>query len=192
MKDFGLKFNIYEFVLEGLNTGSRVICNPPPVDTDDDYLFLVDTAAIKSLEEKLVEEGFIQAGSMDPNNEIEYQYLWSKNNSGEIHEDIFHTDTGYPIGYKTGTYTLLSITPLPKKSTQAKNLEEWPDYQNLGENHSHLFHSWKKDQLNFILTASLEYFENFYRATILAKKLNLLKKEDRITLFEAIVNDRWP
>lgn len=50
------------------------------------------------------------------------------------------------------------------------------------------FHSWKKDNFNLLLTEDINYYEKFEDATKLAKKLNLLVKKDRITLFNFVIN----
>ena len=34
---------------DSLHTGSRVICNPPPTDTDDDYLFPLGEGTVQAL-----------------------------------------------------------------------------------------------------------------------------------------------
>lgn len=54
------------------------------------------------------------------------------------------------------------------------------------------FHSWRKDDLNVILTISQEYFDRFGKATDLARALMLTEKADRVRLFEAIVRDNYP
>jgi len=43
---------------------------------------------------------------------------------------------------------------------------------------------------NYILTKNFQFFTNFVNATELAKKLNLQKKEDRVTLFSVIVDGK--
>jgi len=43
--------------------------------------------------------------------------------------------------------------------------------------------AYRKDKLNALVTTSKKYFDKFFNATQEAKKLNLLKKEDRINLF---------
>lgn len=80
------------------------------------------------------------------------------------------------------------------KVRNIKDLVEWPSYERLEEYliNGEVFHSWKKDDLNLILTASEDYFEEFAQATMLATKLNLRHKVDRITLFEAITRNQWP
>jgi len=77
--------------------------------------------------------------------------------------------------------------------------------------HSKVFHSWKtppvmtqpehhsdwavedySKTVNLLITCNEEYFEDFCRATFLARALNLKYKPDRITLFEAITRNVWP
>ena len=49
------------------------------------------------------------------------------------------------------------------------------------------FISYKKDELNLIVTDSFDFFQRFKRATALAKLLNLVEKKDRILLFDEIL-----
>ena len=46
--------------------------------------------------------------------------------------------------------------------------------------------AYRKDNLNALITDDPDYFAKFYKATELAKEKNLLKKEDRIALFNEI------
>jgi hypothetical protein len=49
------------------------------------------------------------------------------------------------------------------------------------------FECYRKGNINFIVTEDYEWYKKWVFATKVAKKLNLLKKEDRITLFKAIL-----
>jgi len=49
------------------------------------------------------------------------------------------------------------------------------------------FRSWRKGDLNVITTPSWEFYCKFGTATALAKRFNLLLKEDRIALFQAVL-----
>jgi hypothetical protein len=49
------------------------------------------------------------------------------------------------------------------------------------------FHSYKKDDVNVILTCCEEFFDKFMIATAIAAGMNLLLKEDRIKLFQKIL-----
>lgn len=51
------------------------------------------------------------------------------------------------------------------------------------------FVSMKKDKLNLIITDKYDFYIRFVKATDLAKKLNLLEKQQRITLFQYILYD---
>ena len=48
-----------------------------------------------------------------------------------------------------------------------------------------VFHSMSSGELNLIITDKPDFYRRFLAATHVAKKLNLLKKEDRIALFQA-------
>lgn len=49
------------------------------------------------------------------------------------------------------------------------------------------FRSWRRDELNIITTESSEFFDLFRTATYLAKRFNLLRKAERITLCQAVL-----
>lgn len=49
------------------------------------------------------------------------------------------------------------------------------------------FGSWKKGEVNVILTSSPIFFRRFLAATAVAKRLNLLDKADRVALFQAVL-----
>lgn len=52
-----MSFN--DTVLASDRTGSRVICNPPPTDTDDDYIILVN--GYYDWRELLIDEGWVSS-----------------------------------------------------------------------------------------------------------------------------------
>lgn len=106
--------------------GSRVTCDPPPADTDEDYLVLVKdkratVAALRS------------------------------------------------IGFE--------------HSTDPEKVEK---YEKMNETAAWSFSSLWFGDVNYIVTDSQFFFERFLTATYVCKKLNLLKKEDRIMVFEAV------
>lgn len=148
------------YYTEILHTGSRVICDPPPKDTDDDYLMLTWEGALDALVEKLNKDKYELGGSMNMGGEnyerrgLEIQD-WSKGFEGIDYNKVFRS----------------------YKKSFPKNDEEQSD----------------GGDVNIIVTLDPHYFKLFTRATGLAKKLNLLKKEDRVALFETIVRDvDWP
>lgn len=49
--------------------GSRVTCDPPPIDTDEDFLCLVDECKLNELYNTLIDDGYELGGSA-PFNEI--------------------------------------------------------------------------------------------------------------------------
>ena len=106
--------------------GSRVTCNPPPMDTDQDWLVLVDDQNFDQFASALVQQGWKVGGSLIPN------------------------DANY----------------LPP---------------------SQRFNSFTLGVDNVIATASQEFHDRFLSASATAKHLNLLKKEDRIALFQSVL-----
>lgn len=170
--------NFYERVLP---TGSRVIVseedqkdNPPK---DEDYLMLVSPKNLVPFETHLRAEGWELGGSM-PNGTV------SQN-----------------LSLQGGVETVVSDMTLKTEHTFTEDGKV---------DMSRVFHSWKKAEteiresvfgkkytvgkpdLNIILTCNEEYFDDFTRATFLAKSLNLTNKEDRVILFEALTRDVWP
>lgn len=102
-------------VFKSYPTGSRYICNPPPTDTDNDTIFLVN--GYYDYEEFLLNDGWEPCGD------------------------------GYPDGD---------------------------------------FLAFRKGEENYIVTEDEELFLSYVKATEGAKALNLLNKEDRIKLFQAV------
>ena len=104
--------------------GSRITCNPPPTDTDEDFLCLV---------------------SADKFNEF----------FNLICQD----------------YELGGSVPFNEKDICSDEC----------------FSSFTKGTTNIIATASQVFFDKFMIATNEAKRLNLLEKADRISLFQSIL-----
>lgn len=57
---------------------------------------------------------------------------------------------------------------------------------------SDAFNSFRCDDVNFIVTCSADFYEKFIVATELAKRFNLLKKADRIALFQGVLYHNRP
>lgn len=106
--------------------GSRVTCNPPPTDTDKDWLVLVPYDKYDQFAALLMADGWEVGGS------------------------------AIPIGN---------------------------DYRNPHEK----FNSFTKGSDNVIATCSDEFHRRFLAATAAARRMNLLAKSDRITLFQAVL-----
>lgn len=109
--------NNLPFAINMYPTGSRHICNPPVMDTDIDYIVLVNK------------------------------------NSYDL--DRYLQD----LGFKT-------------------NFEDYPMTE---------FRSWKMEELNYIITDDVGFYNNMVTATRLAKKLNLLDKQQRIACFDYVM-----
>lgn len=116
---------LYKYEAIILPTGSRIICDPPPTDTDQDYVVYIAESNASGLPGDLTERGF----ELDNPNEH----------------------------YR------------PEKG---------------------MFNSWRKDDINLIITFNLQFFENFKEATRIAKYMNIRDKETRIALFQAILYGR--
>lgn len=119
-----------DFFSLALPTGSRVICDPPPEDTDEDWVLLTDDKS----------------------------------------ELITRLDRrGWDIGGSEQTSFERNVFTSFKKSMKGI--------------------PWK---INVIITADPNFFWDFEKATRLCKKLNLLKKEDRVAVFKAIRDNIYP
>jgi hypothetical protein len=117
--------DVSEFAQLISRTGSRVICNPAPTDTDVDYVVL--------------------AGRM-----------WNAFDILDCLEDYGYThNTGVSDAYQ--------------------NMLSFDEEDG--------FMSFKKGEVNYIITPSKDFFDKFCAATISAKELNLLDKQDRIKHF---------
>ncbi len=103
--------------------GSRVTCNPPPLDTDRDYLVVVpnDADAVRNVVMSLESNAFRWEGS-------------------EHYQDA------------------------------------------AGE-----FMSWRRDDVNLIVTANQSFAMRHRAATAVCKRLNLQNKSDRIAVFQAVL-----
>lgn len=120
------KPDIGDFHKQITAVGSRVTCNPPPLNTDQDWLVMVQEGDYAKFAEHLLSTGWDVGGSLTPN------------------------DANY----------------LPEHVR---------------------FNSFTKGEDNVIATASTEFHRRFLAASAAAKRLNLLVKEDRIALFQAVL-----
>ncbi len=100
-------------------TGSREICSPPVLDTDEDYIVL----ATEGYEVWMLKNGYSQDG---------FPQFYTGNDAGG-------------------------------------------------------FRSFRKGNINLIVTTSFDFFDLFCTATQLAKRFNLMAKADRIALFQAVL-----
>lgn len=107
--------------------GSRVTCNPPPLDTDQDFLVVVPPGekSVSNIVSELSHMGF----------------HWE----GNVHYQMVAGDG---------------------------------------------FMSWRREDVNFIVTASDEFARKHRTATALCTRLNLMNKQDRIALFQAVLYGR--
>lgn len=137
-----MTINVYKMVREGIfrevfQTGSRYICTPPVMDTDNDYMCLVSD--LEATHRILTERGCDLGGSMSP--------VTTSTDITENPSDIFDAD--------------------------------FSD-----------FYSYRNGEVNIIITDNEVFYDKFRFATELAQRLNLRKKEDRITLFDAVVRNQ--
>lgn len=68
--------------------------------------------------------------------------------------------------------------------TESNAYDNLADFNNV---QAQQFWSFRKDDINLIVTSSIEFYDKFMFATKIATNLNLKKKIDRIILFQAIL-----
>ena len=192
----------FDYATEILPTGSRVICDVGPnqatqkdffKNSDEDYMLLLEEGVVKPLETRLEAEGWVLGGSLNkPKTKAQYIH---------ISRTAEYESNGYTVKKLAGADAMVMAVKYNKVSLKdLPPLKAYPDM----ETQEGLFRSWKKGvaavnaagskapEINLLLTCSPDYFENFCKATSLAKRLNLLKKEDRVALFQAVTRDVWP
>jgi hypothetical protein len=113
-------------------TGSRVICDPPVEDTDEDYVVLV--RSMGEFEKLVLADG------------------WTKSMGEAYRATVRHAPN-----------------------------EPWG-----AESSVNIFASYRKGDINLIVTHNVAFFRRYRYATQIATALNLREKEDRITLFNMI------
>lgn len=156
-----------------LPTGSRIICNPPVTDTDEDYLILVRKENLAALQNQLVEEEYYCSPGSGGGS-----YRWDTKLS-EVH--TYNED---------GTLDMTNVFQSFKRQEFQGVLNE--DYDEDNDNGEEYLQEPSGPILNILVTCNKDYFEDFTRATYLAKELNLTSKADRVLLFEALTRDKWP
>lgn len=165
-----------------LRTGSRVICSPPPEDTDDDYLVLCTPQQRLELESRLMDDGWQLGGSL-PNGAQTHNNL----NDPEPFVPDMNLNTVHE--YKNGVID---------QSRVFHSWKRWETPAVFGP--SSALNSWLPSvisisagpEINLLVTCNEQYFDDFTRATFLCQGLNLLDKADRVIVFEALTRDVWP
>jgi len=126
MDDFTIDLlNRYECIT--FPTGSRFICDPPVMNTDEDTVVYVTEDQYPALRNDLIAHG-----------------------------------------YRVPAFS-------------------FANYNNLKGD----FISYKKGDVNLIVTWKSDYYDKYVHATLCAKRLNLLNKQDRIKLFEGMIYERY-
>lgn len=96
-------------------------------------------------------------------------------------------------------FCVLLKEPIPKIDLAAfwdnNQLEELGYYEHLDDIYDEdpnkpKFMSYRKHSINLIVTEDPEFFKGFRAASIICKTRNLLKKEDRVKLFEEVFEAR--
>lgn len=117
-----LKCGVSQYVRDYRPTGSWVMCDPPVLNTDKDYIILV--------------------------NDFDSY-------AAELQDD-------YGFECTTGEY------PIPADEACT-------------------FSTFRRGDINLIVTENKGFFDSFCDATVLSTKLNLLDKKQRITLFQYVL-----
>lgn len=115
--------------------GSRVTCNPPPTDTDADYLIYVPASVAQAYLAELTAQDWVS--DLD--------------------------------------------TALIARYGQMRNSDNLPVH----------FTAMRKGEENLIITWSKPFHQSFLAATAVAKRLNLMERDDRVALFDTLRRN-WP
>lgn len=94
---------------------------------------------------------------------------------------VTDTDIDFIICSNPGKFGEL-IESIEAQGYKQSNLDQ-EEYELNGEG----FYCCRRDNINLIITENREFFQKWVEGTQLAKKMNLLKKEDRITLFQYVL-----
>lgn len=92
------------------------------------------------------------------------------------------TDIDYVVYTGDLEWTLDKLTSIGWVQGDTKNYSELVDD----------FVSMRFDVINLIVTGDFSFYDKWVKATAVAKKLNLLKKQDRIILFDFVLYDTLP
>jgi hypothetical protein len=92
------------------------------------------------------------------------------------------TDTDYRVSVPKDERVVASVVDI--LGSAGFQWESGEHYQNAAADG---FMSWRKDDVNFIVSSNSEWLRRHVAATALSKRLNLLSKSDRIALFQAVL-----
>lgn len=108
--------------------------------------------------------------------------------------------------YKTGSQVVRSVTPndydyvVYESPDYGKPLEQWLKskkfFEDRGENYSGEnlegsdFCSYRREKLNVIYTNDRKFYEKYVSATLMVEKKQPESKEDRIAVFDAVMNGK--
>lgn len=131
------------------------------------------------------------------NNLCEHDMSFLTNNFNCIVSPCGSRVTCYPAPYQSD-YDFLCFLPNPDNMEFLFNrlsslgfTSEGEDYEMEGELEA--FKSWRdSNNVNLIVTYNYEFYKNHLNATALCTALNLMNKEDRIILFEAVLYKKFP
>ncbi len=155
--------------------GSRVTCNPPPTDTDQDILVLIDPSNRKTFLEELVANMWKECSGVKPKKKF------------QNFKDYPPQPTGYLMNDGSPEASVAwAAWEAACEDVDALNQEE--GYGKLGNGAA--FVSWRRGELNIILTEEQAWFDKFLEASECCKALNVMDKKERIAIFAKIIPKR--
>lgn len=116
--------------------------------------------------------------------EIQHKSFWPTGSRYICNPPVTTTDTDWVVLVDSLDKALQEC----KTKTWETNTEDYSDDEDKpATNWFSVKKKINQELINYIVTDDADNFNNWVTATELAKKLNLVKKEDRISLFEVIV-----
>lgn len=97
---------------------------------------------------------------------------------------VMHTDEDYLVLVKNMQEAIVALQSLGFELPKTE--EEKKEYVKMGLTSQYSFQSMRFGDVNYIITEDAFFFERFLTASHVCKTLNILNKEDRITVFEAV------
>lgn len=188
--------------------GSSVTCDPPVMDTDRDYLCLLEVGSNAGAiydflhDNEYVNESTIEvevtatpdaAPTVRTVTAVEREFQWARR-ADQMDRDNRAQQAQVVqegLGAQDDNGGFIQWNPrdrLGLLDTATVRVPRYPEAVHDARGPDGGFESWRKGNINLIITYNRLFFDKFMAASDVCRKLNLLRKEDRIMVFEAVRN----